>query len=97
MTEIGSVSCCSRPEALVVIAAVPLCQVEVLDSLYARDLFEGGMFSDSAPEVFGNLAFSYDDMEFDQAAYELLPLRCAAVMDCCDAVALMQEVGHVVL
>ena len=97
MTETGSVSCCSHPEALVVIAAVPLCQVEVLDNLLTQELLDRGVFSGSAPEVFGNLAFSYDDMEFDQAAYELLPLRCASVMDCCDAVALMQEVGHVVL
>lgn len=97
MTEVGSVSCCSHPEALVVIAAVPLCQIEVLDSLLAGASLEGGAFNGSSLEEFNNPALSFEDMESDQAAYEFLPLRCASVMDCCDAVALMQEVGHVVL
>ena len=37
------------------------------------------------------------DQWYDQEFFDFLPLRCACVMDCQDAIYLMQEVGHVVL
>lgn len=97
MIEVGSVSCCSNPEALVVIAAVPLCQVEVLESCFTQGAFCGGALADFTSETFNNLSGLLDEYDCEQAAYEALPLRCASLMGCQDAVALMQEVGHVVL
>ena len=92
MVEIGSRSCCSHPQALVVIAAIPLCQAEALQSVLEDEHLDncsgGGL---------GNEDVFSADQWYDQEFFDFLPLRCACVMDCQDAICLMQEVGHVVL
>lgn len=101
MSGNGSVSCCAQPGALVVIAALPLCQLrDALDSMEYQ-LFEEGFIpvgcdgegADDWPDV--------DRLEYGSAIDQVLsgafPLRCACVMDCADAVSFVQEVGHVVL
>ena len=101
MSGNGSVSCCAQPGALVVIAALPLCQLRnALDSMEYQ-LFEGGFipagfgFEDAAdwPEL-NQLGC---ESALDRVLPGAVPLRCACVMDCADAVSLVQEVGHVVL
>ena len=85
MSGNGSASCCAQPGALVVIAALPLCQFIPVgyDGEGAHDW----------PDL--------DHLEYGSALDRVLPgafpLRCACVMDCADAVSLVQEVGHVVL
>lgn len=101
MSGNGSVSCCAQPGALVVIAALPLCRLrDALDSMEYQ-LFEEG-FIPMGRGVEG----AHDWSEFDQLGYGsaldqvlpgAFPFRCACVMDCADAVSLVQEVGHVVL
>lgn len=101
MSGNGSVSCCAQPGALVVIAALPLCQLrDALDAMEYQ-LFEEGFVpvgrgvggADDWPE-FDKLGYG---SAFDQVLPGAFPLRCACVMDCADAVSLVQEVGHVVL
>ena len=101
MSGNGSDSCCAQPGALVVIAALPLCQLRnALDSMEYQ-LFEGGFI----PVGFGfEGAVDWPELDqlgfgsaLDQVLPGVFPLRCACVMDCADAVSLVQEVGHVVL
>lgn len=101
MSGNGSVSCCAQPGALVVIAALPLCHLrDTLDSMEYQ-LFEGGFI----PAGYGaEGACDWPDIDrveygsaIDQVLSGAFPLRCACVMDCADAVSLVQEVGHVVL
>lgn len=101
MSGNGSVSCCAQPGALVVIAALPLCQLrDTLDSMEYQ-LLEGGFI----PAGYGaEGACDWPDIDrveygsaIDQVLSGAFPLRCACVMDCADAVSLVQEVGHVVL
>ena len=64
-------------------------------------LFEGGFI----PVGYGaEGACDWPDIDrleygsaIDQVLSGAFPLRCACVMDCADAVSLVQEVGHVVL
>ena len=92
MSGNGSVSFCAQPGALVVIAALPLCQLrDTLDSMEYQ-LFEGGFI----PAGYGAES-ACDWPDIDQVLSGAFPLRCACVMDCADAVSLVQEVGHVVL
>lgn len=101
MSGNGSVSCCAQPGALVVIAALPLCQLhDALDAMEYQ-LFEGGFI----PAGYGaEGACDWPDVDrleygsaIDQVLSGAFPLRCACVMDCADAVSFVQEVGHVVL
>ena len=96
MVEIGSRSCCSHPQALVVIAAIPLCQAEALQSVLEDECLE-----DCSDGGLGNMLCNEDvfsaNQWYNQEFLDFLPLRCACVMDCQDAIGLMQEVGHVVL
>lgn len=101
MSGNGSVSCCAQPGALVVIAALPLCQLhDALDSMEYQ-LFEEGF----VPVGYdGEGAYDWPDLDhleygsaLDRVLPGAFPLRCACVMDCADAVSLVQEVGHVVL
>lgn len=101
MSGNGSASCCAQPGALVVIAALPLCQLhDALDSTEYQLSEEGftpvgydGEGAHDWPDL--------DHLEYGSALDRVLPgafpLRCACVMDCADAVSLVQEVGHVVL
>ncbi|WP_461545939.1 hypothetical protein [Senegalimassilia anaerobia] len=101
MSGNGSVSCCAQPGALVVIAALPLCQLrDTLDSMEYQ-LFEGGFIPVGYD---GEVAHDWQDLDhleygsaLDWVLPGAFPLRCACVMDCADAVSLVQEVGHVVL
>lgn len=101
MSGNGSVSCCAQPGALVVIAALPLCQLrDTLDSMEYQLLDEG--FIPVGCGVEGARDWQdVDRLEYGSALDQVLsgafPLRCACVMDCADAVSLVQEVGHVVL
>lgn len=70
---------CVRPESLVLIEAFPLCRVAMPDEPWEEIPAE---FPLSDEEV-------YDELNPE------LPLRCAAVMSCSDAFALLEEVGHV--
>lgn len=81
-----SASCCAHPEALVVVAAVPLCQVDASEDLLSKvaTRIACSPSSDFSPHTASDAAFP-----------EGLPLRCAAVMPCSDALALVEEVGHV--
>ena len=101
MSGNGSMSCCAQPGALVVIAALPLCQLRNTFDSMEYQLFEEGL-AQGCCGVEGVV----DWPELDQLGYEsaldqvvpgAFPLRCACVMDCADAVSLVQEVGHVVL
>ena len=101
MSGNGSVSCCAQPGALVVIAALPLCQLrDTLDSMEYQ-LFEGGFISAGYGAEGACDWPDIDRVEYGSAIDQVLsgafPLRCACVMDCADAVSLVQEVGHVVL
>ena len=101
MSGNGSVSCCAQPGALVVIAALPLCQLhDALDAMEYQ-LFEEGFIPVGYD---GEGACDWPDIDrleygsaIDQVLSGAFPLRCAFVMDCADAVSLVQEVGHVVL
>lgn len=101
MSGNGSVSCCAQPGALVVIAALPLCQLrDTFDSMEYQLLDEG--FIPVGCGVEGARDWQdVDRLEYgsalDQVFSGAFPLRCACVMDCADAVSLVQEVGHVVL
>ncbi len=71
--------CCEVPEALLVMAALPVCDMP--------QTAEGSL---SGPPV--------DSLRCD-AACDLqcvFPMRCAAIMDCDEALDLMEEVGDVV-
>ena len=101
MSGNGSVSCCAQPGALVVIAALPLCQLR--DAL---DAMEYQLFEEGFVPVGRGVGGADDWPEFDQLGFGsaldrvlpgAFPLQCACVMDCADAVSLVQEVGHVVL
>lgn len=100
MSGNGSMSCCAQPGALVVIAALPLCQLhDALDSMEYQ-LLEQGVFRGRC-DVDGIAGWpEFDRSEYESALNQVLPgafpLRCACVMDCADAVSLVQEVGHVV-
>lgn len=100
MSGNGSMSCCAQPGALVVIAALPLCQLhDALDSMEYQ-LLEQGVFRGRC-DVDGIAGWpEFDRSEYESALDQVLPgafpLRCACVMDCADAVSLVQEVGHVV-
>lgn len=96
MVEIGSRSCCSHPQALVVIAAIPLCQAEALQSVLEDERLDN-CSDDGLGNMLCNEDVSSDDQWYNQVFLDFLPLRCACVMDCQDAICLMQEVGHVVL
>lgn len=96
MVEIGSRSCCSHPQALVVVAAIPLCQAEVLQSVLEDECLENCSDGGFGSMLCNEEAFNADEW-YEQGLLEFLPLRCACVMDCQDAICLMQEVGHVVL
>ena len=103
MSEKTFVPCCADAEALVLIAAIPLCQVDsseellrfVAERIAAPD---GGV---SAPEL-ASLAFTGGDPLADDllgcdapSASCGVPLRCAAAMPCADALQLLRDVGHV--
>lgn len=96
MIEVGPISCCSHPEALVVIAAVPLCQAEMLQGMLAEEFFAASSGEEADDMLCDSGVFGADWFD-DQQFLDYLPLRCACVMDCRDAIGLMQEVGHVVL
>ena len=101
MSGNGSVSCCAQPGALVVIAALPLCQLrDALDSMEYQ-LFEEGFIPVGCDGEGADDWREFDQLGFgsalDQVLPDAFPLRCACVMDCADAVSLVQEVGHVVL
>ena len=101
MSANGSMSCCAQPGALVVVAALPLCQAQVAFETAQQKLLENvcaeprgsdrGLRDEGACD-----SFAYD-AAFDGFLSEAFPLRCACVMDCSEAVSLVQEVGHVVL
>ena len=100
MSGNGSMSCCAQPGALVVMAALPLCQLrDALESVEYQ-LFEQGVFRGrcDVDDVAGWPEFDRSEYEsaLDQVLPGAFPLRCACVMDCADAVSLVQEVGHVV-
>ena len=100
MSGNGSTSCCAQPGALVVMAALPLCQLrDALESVEYQ-LLEQGVFRERC-DVDGTAGWpEFDRSEYESALDQVLPgafpLRCACVMDCADAVSLVQEVGHVV-
>ena len=101
MSGNGSVSCCAQPGALVVIAALPLCQLrDTLDSMEYQ-LFEESFIPVGYDGEGAHDWQDLDHLEYGSALDRVLPgafpLRCACVMDCADAVSLVQEVGHVVL
>ncbi|WP_294418178.1 hypothetical protein [uncultured Senegalimassilia sp.] len=101
MSGNGSTSCCAQPGALVVIAALPLCQLHnALESmeyqLFEEGLIQGRCGTEGAADWPGFDQIGYDPA-LDQVLSGVFPLRCACVMDCDDAVSLVQEVGHVVL
>lgn len=101
MSGNGSASCCAQPGALVVIAALPLCQLhDALDSMEYQ-LFEEGFTPVGYDGEGAHDWPDLDHLEYGSALDRVLPgafpLRCAYVMDCADAVSLVQEVGHVVL
>lgn len=101
MSGNGSVSCCAQPGALVVIAALPLCRLcDTLDSMEYQ-LFEEGFIPVGCGVEGARDWQDVDRLEYGSALDQVLsgafPLRCACVMDCADAVSLVQEVGHVVL
>ena len=96
MVEVGRNSCCSHPEALVVIAAIPLCQAETLQGMLQEELcMQQG--ADSCDNTWRSQGLADVEQFYDQDLFGFMPLRCACVMDCQDAICLMQEVGHVVL
>ena len=70
---------CETPEALLVMAALPVC-----DGLRAT----AGLFPDSsaAPPGYADVCAARCDF----------PLKCAAIMDCGEALDLMEGVGDVV-
>lgn len=74
-------SCCSHPEALVVINVVPLCGV---------DTPEGLMIAAAAAK---ELASPFDPSDLRAGR----PLRCVAALSCSEALALVKEAGHVLL
>lgn len=79
---------CSTSESLVVIMAFPLCDL---------DRAQG----DAGELLSLELSLGEDSSAIDMYAEALqegcvLPLRCACLMECPDAIALMQEVGDVV-
>lgn len=101
MSGNGSASCCAQPGALVVIAALPLCQLhDALDSMEYQ-LFEEGFIPVGYDGEGAHDWPDLDHLEYGSALDRVLPgafpLRCACIMDCADAVSLVQEVGHVVL
>ena len=101
MSGNGSVSCCAQPGAWVVIAALPLCQLhDALDAMEYQ-LFEEGFIPVGYDGEGARDWPDLDHLEYGSALDRVLPgafpLRCACVMDCADAVSLVQEVGHVVL
>lgn len=98
MSAMGSESCCSNSGALVVVAALPLCQAQLMFDDLDPCYLEESVFPVSrvnAPEI----PFDVENLEepFSESVFVPAPYRCACVMDCADAIALMQEVGHVEL
>ena len=79
---------CNAPESLVVIMAFPLCDID-------REP------EDSEAPLSLEVSLDEESSAIDLYAEALqegcvLPLRCACLMECPDAIALMQEVGDVV-
>lgn len=72
-------SSCACPASLVIIQTLPLCRVIASD-------WPGEEVPDSVP--------LFDD-EIAAAAVPERPARCVAVMPCAEALALLEEVGHV--
>lgn len=70
---------CVHPESLVLIEAFPLCRITTSGELWE--------------ELPADLPLS-DEEVYDEL-YPALPLRCAAVMTCSEAFALLEEVGYV--
>lgn len=79
MLAFGERSSCAYPASLVLIEALPLCRVVAPE-------WPGEEVPDSVPLL---------DDEVEAAAVPERPARCAAVMPCADAFALLEEVGHV--
>ena len=100
MSGNGSMSCCSQPGALVVVAALPLCQAQAALESVEQRLLESGLVASRGfaepPDWRQSYSFACENV-LDQALSETFPLRCACIMDCADAVSLVREVGHVVL
>lgn len=85
---------CVHPESLVLVEVLPLCRVSASDEpwlddpAYLPEPAERGENNDW-PGVFG------EGVQPVPTPLSERPLRCAAVMGCAEAFALMEEVGHV--
>lgn len=79
MSAFGQRSSCAYPASLVLIETLPLCRIVASD--------------EPEEEVPSDIPL-FDD-EVTAAAVPECPARCVAVMPCADALALLEEVGHV--
>lgn len=79
MPAFGQQPSCAYPASLVFIEALPLCRA-----------FEPDWPDEDIPAD-----VPLFDEEVEAAAAPAGPARCVAVMPCADALALMEEVGHV--
>ena len=79
MPAFGNQMSCSYPETLVLVEALPLCRILASDWPGEEVPTEYPLF----------------DEEVEAESVFARPLRCAAVMPCAEAFALLEEVGHV--
>ena len=79
MPAFGNQTSCSYPEALVLVEALPLCRILASDWPGEEVPAEFPLF----------------DEEVEAESMLARPLRCAAVMPCAEAFALLEVVGHV--
>ena len=79
MPAFGNQTSCSYPETLVLVEALPLCRILASDWPGEEVPAEFPLF----------------DEEVEAESMLARPLRCAAVMPCAEAFAILEEVGHV--
>lgn len=78
MPGFGKLSSCVYPETLVLIEALPLCRIVASDG--------------SEEELPSDLPLLDEEVEAESIPEH--PMRCAALMPCADALALLEEVGY---
>lgn len=79
MSSFGQQSSCAHPESLVLVEAFPLCRIVASEE----------------PREELPAEYPLTDEEVFDELFPALPLRCATVMTCSEAFALLEEVGHV--